>query len=50
MLSNLGFIRQTARDYHLDYEIVEMIYNDCGGDAKEFYKQLENRIKERSNE
>lgn len=40
-----SFILQTARDYDIDYEIVEQFYTH---NYNTFYIQLENYIKERS--
>ena len=41
-----GFIKQTAKDYDMDYEKVKDIYNMVDGDLTKLYEKLEECIKE----
>lgn len=46
------FIETTAKDYDLDYDIIESVYiKHCKDDTvnNEFYEELESIIKERGN-
>ncbi len=44
-----NFIFQTARDYDLEYHIVESVYKKYGNNTHDFYERLEEIIKERKN-